>query len=61
MLLKAADKLHMTRRAFHLAFGRSSLFASSFDEVSTPCFTSCATWNFKCISTMIVIHVRMAP
>ncbi|PRQ55764.1 putative unspecific monooxygenase [Rosa chinensis] len=33
MLLKAADKLPMTGRAFHLAFGRSSLFASSFDEV----------------------------
>lgn len=34
MLLKAADKLPMTGRAFHLAFGRSSLFASSFHKVS---------------------------
>lgn len=33
MLFKAADKLPLTGRAFHLAFGRSSLFASSFDKV----------------------------
>ena len=33
MLLKAADKLPLTGRAFSMAFGRSSLFASSFDEV----------------------------
>ncbi|XAR63566.1 11-oxo-beta-amyrin 30-oxidase [Bertholletia excelsa] len=33
MLLKAEDKLPLTGRAFHLAFGRSSLFMSSFDEV----------------------------
>ncbi|KAF3434225.1 hypothetical protein FNV43_RR25328 [Rhamnella rubrinervis] len=33
MLLKAADKLPMTGRAFHLAFGPSSLFASSFHKV----------------------------
>lgn len=33
MLFKAADKLPLTGRAFSLAFGRSSLFASSFDEV----------------------------
>lgn len=33
MLLKAADKLPGTGRAFHLAFGSSSLFASSFQKV----------------------------
>ncbi|CAL5330542.1 unnamed protein product [Camellia sinensis] len=33
MLLKAKDKLQLTGRAFHLAFGRSSLFVSSFKEV----------------------------
>lgn len=33
MLLKAADKLPFSGRAFHLAFGRSSLFASSFHKV----------------------------
>lgn len=33
MLLKAADKLPLTGRAFHLAFGKSSLFASSFEMV----------------------------
>ncbi|XP_024021107.1 cytochrome P450 3A29 [Morus notabilis] len=33
MLFKAADKLPLTGRAFRLAFGRSSLFASSFDKV----------------------------
>ncbi|KAJ7949409.1 putative Cytochrome P450 [Quillaja saponaria] len=33
MLLKAADKLPLSGRAFHLAFGQSSLFASSFDKV----------------------------
>ncbi|THU57938.1 hypothetical protein C4D60_Mb03t08880 [Musa balbisiana] len=33
MLIKAEDKLPLTGRAFHLAFGRSSLFVSSFDKV----------------------------
>ncbi|XP_044461625.1 cytochrome P450 72A397-like [Mangifera indica] len=33
MLLKAEDKLPLTGRAFSLAFGQSSLFASSFDKV----------------------------
>ncbi|XP_004308671.1 PREDICTED: uncharacterized protein LOC101304721 [Fragaria vesca subsp. vesca] len=33
MLLKAADMLPMTGRAFQLAFGRSTLFASSFHQV----------------------------
>ncbi|XP_008231615.1 PREDICTED: alpha-humulene 10-hydroxylase-like isoform X1 [Prunus mume] len=32
MLLKAADKLPLTGRAFHLPFGRSSLFASPFEK-----------------------------
>ncbi|KAF7138771.1 hypothetical protein RHSIM_Rhsim07G0072900 [Rhododendron simsii] len=35
MLLKAGDRLPLTGRAFHLAFGRSSLFVSSFNEVKT--------------------------
>ncbi|XP_052208056.1 cytochrome P450 72A397-like [Diospyros lotus] len=33
MLLKAVDKLPTAGRAFHLSFGRSSLFVSSFNEV----------------------------
>lgn len=33
MLLKAEDKLPLTGRAFRLAFGPCSLFASSFDKV----------------------------
>ncbi|WOK95959.1 Cytochrome P450 [Canna indica] len=33
MLIKAEDKLPLTGRAFHLAFGRSSLFISSFEKV----------------------------
>lgn len=33
MLFKAEDKLPLTGKAFHLAFGPSSLFASSFDKV----------------------------
>ncbi|KAI3949124.1 hypothetical protein MKW98_026504 [Papaver atlanticum] len=33
MLIKAEDKLPATERAFHMAFGRSSLFASSFRKV----------------------------
>ncbi|KAM7472590.1 hypothetical protein LguiA_010773 [Lonicera macranthoides] len=33
MLLKAEDKLPLTGRAFRLAFGRSSLFVSSFEKV----------------------------
>lgn len=33
MLSKAHDKLPLTGRAFRLAFGQSSLFASSFDQV----------------------------
>ncbi|KAL5539564.1 hypothetical protein UlMin_045325, partial [Ulmus minor] len=32
MLFKAADKFPLTGKAFNLAFGRSSLFASSFDK-----------------------------
>lgn len=33
VLLKAEDKLPLTGRAFRLAFGKSSLFISSFDKV----------------------------
>ena len=33
VLLKAEDKLPLTGRAFRLAFGRSSLFISSFHKV----------------------------
>ncbi|THU47479.1 hypothetical protein C4D60_Mb09t15960 [Musa balbisiana] len=33
VLIKAEDKLPLTGRAFHLAFGRSSLFVSSFEKV----------------------------
>ncbi|XP_042452974.1 probable cytochrome P450 313a5 isoform X1 [Zingiber officinale] len=33
MLIKADDKLPLTGRAFHLAFGKSSLFISSFHKV----------------------------
>jgi hypothetical protein len=33
MLLKAEDKLPLTGRAFRMAFGPSSLFVSSFDQV----------------------------
>ncbi|KAF8395641.1 hypothetical protein HHK36_019591 [Tetracentron sinense] len=33
MLIKAEDKLPLTGKAFRLAFGRSSLFVSSFDKV----------------------------
>ena len=38
MLFKAADKLPSAAKAFNLAFGRSSLFASSFDNVRDLCF-----------------------
>lgn len=33
ILFKAEDKLPLTGRAYRLAFGRSSLFTSSCDEV----------------------------
>ncbi|KAK7259632.1 hypothetical protein RIF29_25244 [Crotalaria pallida] len=33
MLIKAKDKLPFTGKAFHLAFGQSSLFAPSFEKV----------------------------
>lgn len=33
VLIKAEDKLPFTGRAFHLAFGQSSLFAPSFEKV----------------------------
>lgn len=33
MLLKAEDKLPLTGKAIRLAFGQSSLFASSFSRV----------------------------
>ncbi|XP_011655532.1 tabersonine 16-hydroxylase 1 isoform X1 [Cucumis sativus] len=35
ILVKAEDKLPLTGRAFRLAFGRSSLFASSFEKVQS--------------------------
>lgn len=35
ILVKAKDKLPLTGRAFRLAFGRSSLFASSFEKVQS--------------------------
>lgn len=33
MLIKAKDKLPLMGRAFHLAFGRSNVFVSSFEKV----------------------------
>lgn len=33
MLIKADDKLPFTGKAFHLAFGQSSLFAPSYEKV----------------------------
>lgn len=38
ILVKAEDKLPLTGRAFRLAFGRSSLFASSFEKVQVIVF-----------------------
>lgn len=38
MLLKAEDRLPLTGKAFHWAFGRSSLFVSSFNEVQPQDF-----------------------
>ncbi|XP_027341306.1 alpha-humulene 10-hydroxylase-like isoform X2 [Abrus precatorius] len=35
MLIKAEDKLPFTEKAFHLAFGQSSLFSPSFEKVQT--------------------------
>lgn len=38
MLVKAKDKLPLTERAFCLAFGRLSLFVSSFEKVHLAFF-----------------------
>lgn len=52
VLLKAEDKLPLTGRAFHLAFGKSSLFISRFGKVryahiNTYCL---CTNTFDCAS-----------
>lgn len=46
ILVKAKDKLPLTGRAFRLAFGRSSLFASSFEKVRVLYFSSCVLFKF---------------
>lgn len=46
ILVKAEDKLPLTGRAFRLAFGRSSLFASSFEKVRDLYFLSFVLFNF---------------
>ena len=46
ILVKAEDKLLLTGRAFRLAFGRSSLFTSSFEKVQVLYFPSCVLFKF---------------
>ncbi|PON78176.1 Cytochrome P450, E-class, group I [Parasponia andersonii] len=59
MLFKAADKLPLTGRAFSLAFGRSSLFASSFDEVQKRRETLMAELSERLLKRANVIPGRI--
>lgn len=53
VLLKAEDKLPLTGRAFRLAFGRSSLFVSSFNKV---CHVHMLLLFLSVYSVLIFVH-----
>ncbi|XP_044462536.1 cytochrome P450 4d1-like isoform X1 [Mangifera indica] len=59
MLLKAKDKLPLTGRAFSLAFGQSSLFASSFDKVQKRRESLALELNGRLLETENVIPTRV--
>ncbi|KAB1226673.1 hypothetical protein CJ030_MR1G008478 [Morella rubra] len=59
MLVKAEDKLPLTGRAFHLAFGSSSLFVSSFTKVQMRRELLAAELNEKFIERAPVIPTKV--
>ncbi|CAK9145944.1 unnamed protein product [Ilex paraguariensis] len=59
MLLQAEDKLPLTGRAFRLAFGRSSLFVSSFDKVKERRNSLASELNGKLFGRAIGIPARV--
>ncbi|XP_017984986.1 PREDICTED: 11-oxo-beta-amyrin 30-oxidase [Theobroma cacao] len=58
MLLKAKDKLPLTGKAFRLAFGRSTLFASSFDKVEKRRESLASELNGRLIERANVIPTK---
>ncbi|KAB1226678.1 hypothetical protein CJ030_MR1G008473 [Morella rubra] len=59
MLVKAEDKLPLTGRAFHLAFGSSNLFVSSFTKVQMRRELLAAELNEKFIERAPVIPTKV--
>ncbi|XP_059460977.1 cytokinin hydroxylase-like [Corylus avellana] len=59
MLLKAEDKLPLTGRAFRLAFGPSSLFVSSFDQVQRRRESLATELNGRLIERATVIPTKV--
>ncbi|XP_031371615.1 cytochrome P450 4F11-like isoform X1 [Punica granatum] len=59
ILLKAEDKLPLTGRAFHLAFGPSSLFRSSYDEVQKRRESLSVELNTSLLKSINVIPVTV--
>ncbi|KAM3685753.1 hypothetical protein ACB098_11G144400 [Castanea mollissima] len=59
MLIKAGDKLPLTGRAFHLAFGPSSLFVSSFDKVQRRRESLATELNGRLIERASVIPTKV--
>ncbi|XP_022765704.1 11-oxo-beta-amyrin 30-oxidase-like [Durio zibethinus] len=58
MLLKAKDKLPLTGKAFRLAFGRSTLFASSFDKVEKRRESLASELNGRLVERASVIPTK---
>ncbi|KAK9156590.1 hypothetical protein Scep_003164 [Stephania cephalantha] len=59
MLVKAVDKLPFTARAFRLAFGRSSIFVSSFEEVQKRREFLALQLNGKMLERANAIHSKV--
>ncbi|XP_061353472.1 cytochrome P450 78A5-like isoform X2 [Gastrolobium bilobum] len=60
MLMKAEDKLPFTGKAFHLAFGQSSLFAPSFDKVQKRRELLATELNERLVKTADLIPMKVA-
>ncbi|XP_039060155.1 cytokinin hydroxylase-like [Hibiscus syriacus] len=58
MLYKAKDKLPLTGKAFNLAFGQSTLFASSFDKVEKRRESLASELNVKFLDRANLIPTR---
>ena len=56
ILLKAEDKLPLTGRVFRFAFGRSSLFASSFEKVGNLVFFPLVFYQVSCKAINVMVY-----